>query len=78
MSHVESFYLQGNHVLNFKNLSPDAKIDIQKNGLKIFMFCSGYVDTFVSVFETILLFFGGFSSDPTTPVFGSHLIEPVI
>jgi hypothetical protein len=78
MYHVESFYLSGKHVLNFKNLSPDSKIDIQKNGLKIFMFCSGYVDTFISVFDTILMFFGGMGSDPNVPVWGSHLIEPVI
>ena len=39
------------------------------------MFCDGYVDTFVSVFNSVLCFVGGLGTDPTEPVFGSHVPE---
>ena len=39
------------------------------------MFCGGYVDTFMSVFNTILMFLGGLTPDPNVPIFGSHVPE---
>lgn len=76
VQHVETFYFTGKHQITFKNLSPDAKIDIQRNGLKIFMFCDGYVDTFMAVFNTMLAFVGGMGIDPNAgPLWGSHIPE---
>ena len=48
-------------------------MDVGKNGIKIFMFCSGYVDIFTSLWKTVLAFFGGLSPDPDLPIIGSHV-----
>ena len=37
------------------------------------MFCSGYIETFVSALKTILCFLGGTSDDPKDPIWGSHV-----
>lgn len=38
------------------------------------MFCDGYVDTFISVFKTLLCFVGGLTFNPEGgPVMGSHI-----
>lgn len=43
-------------------------------GLKIYMFCEGYIDTFISVFKSVLAFAGGLGTDPNAgPVKGSHI-----
>jgi len=43
-------------------------------GLHIYMFCDGYVDTFISAFKTVLLFLGGLTYNPEGgPVTGSHV-----
>jgi len=39
------------------------------------MFCDGYVDTFISVFNTVLAFVGGLGTNPYIPIFGSHVPE---
>jgi len=39
------------------------------------MFCDGYVDTFISVFNTVLAFVGGLGTDPNVPFWGSHVPE---
>jgi hypothetical protein len=73
--HVETFFFHGKHEVTFKNLSPEAKITIQKNGIQIYMFCDGYIDTFVSVFNTVLAFLGGLGTNPYLPIIGSHVPE---
>lgn len=54
LQHVETFYLSGKHTIEFKNLNADAKADIQENGFRVFMFCDGYVDTFISAYHFAL------------------------
>ena len=78
VQHVETFYLSGKHQIVFKNLSPDAKADIKENGFHVYMFCDGYVDTFISAFNFALQFLGGFGTDPNTPIFGSHVPEYMV
>jgi hypothetical protein len=70
---VETIFYSGKHSITFKNLSPSAKKDLGFGGLHVFMFCGGYIDTFISVFKTLLGFIGGLSSDPTYPIIGSHV-----
>lgn len=41
----------------------------------MYMFCAGYVDTFVSALNTVLAFAGGLGTDPDVPIFGSHVPE---
>jgi hypothetical protein len=38
------------------------------------MFCDGYIDTFVSVFKTLMCFIGGLNTNPDGgPIKGSHV-----
>jgi hypothetical protein len=75
MYHVETFFYKGKHSVTFKNLSPEAKTDIAVNGIRIYMFCDGYIDTFLSVFHTALAFIGGIGTNPWIPYIGSHVPE---
>ena len=75
LQHVETFYLSGKHQVTLTNLSPQAATVIANEGLQIFMFCDGYVDTFMSVYNTLQAFLGGLGTDPNTPIFGSHVPE---
>lgn len=73
--HVDTFFFSGKHTITFKNISPDGVADIKKNGIRVFMFCDGYVDTFMSVFHLALQFIGGLGTNPWLPVIGSHVPE---
>ena len=39
------------------------------------MFCDGYIDTFLSVFNFALQFLGGLGTNPYLPIIGSHIPE---
>ncbi len=74
IQHVESFYISGKHQITFANLSADTMAEIAVNGLRIYLFCDGYTDTFVSVYNTVLAFYGGLGTDPNgDAVHGSHV-----
>ncbi len=73
LQHIETFYLSGDHQITFANLSPDAKAEIAESGIHVYMFCDGYVDTFISVYNSALCFLGGLGTDPNQPIFGSHV-----
>lgn len=42
------------------------------------MFCEGYIDTFISVFNTALAFIGGLGTNPYLPIIGSHVPEYMV
>jgi hypothetical protein len=71
--HVETFFFAGTHSITFTNIDTDARKDLAFTGLQVYMFCGGYVDTFISVFKTVLAFVGGLSDDPNYPIIGSHV-----
>lgn len=73
--HVEDFFYSGTHVIEFQNLDYEAKVDVYKNGISIYMFCSGYIDTFVSAFKVLKAFLGGLTDNPHLPWIGSHIPE---
>ena len=73
IQHVETFYLSGKHQITFANLSADTMAEISVNGLRVYMFCDGYVDTFISAYNTVLCFLGGLGTDPNDPIYGSHV-----
>ena len=70
--HVEKMDFSGKHRFTFKNLSDEEIYDIEKNGVRIFVFCDGLVDLFADFFMTLKLFLGGFSTNPHIPIVGSH------
>jgi len=71
--HVETFFWSKTYELTFNGFSAEVSDDILFNGWDVYMFCDGYIDTFVSVFKTILMFAGGLSDDPNWPIIGSHV-----
>ncbi len=74
LQHVETITEKGVHTVTFTNLNSDEILDVSFEGFKVYMFCDGYIDTFISVFKTFLCFFGGLSPNPDLgPVKGSHI-----
>uniref|UniRef100_A0A7S3JJD4 Uncharacterized protein n=1 Tax=Euplotes harpa TaxID=151035 RepID=A0A7S3JJD4_9SPIT len=56
-------------------MAADDMIDLNLAGLRMYMFCNGVADSFVSVFSTIKLFLGGLGVNPKWPIIGSHVPE---
>lgn len=73
--HVETIFFSGKHQIHFKELTADAKENIKRNGIKVYMFCEGYIDTFISALNTVLAFVGGLGTNPYLPIIGSHVPE---
>jgi hypothetical protein len=73
--HVEYLFLEKTHELTFSNLDQDDMIDIDLSGVRMYLFCHGVVDSFVSVFNTVKLFLGGLGENPKWPIIGSHVPE---
>jgi len=70
---VETITTTGIHQITFTNLDPYAWTDLNFGGLKVFMFCDGYIDTFISAVKMLLCFVGGMGTDPNLPIMGSHV-----
>jgi len=73
--HVEYMFFSKKHVLTFKNMDTDDLIDLNLSGMRMYMFCNGVADSFVSVFHTLKLFLGGLGENPKWPIIGSHVPE---
>ena len=73
--HVEYMFFSKKHVFTFKNMDADDMIDLNLAGLRMYMFCNGVADSFMSVFHTIKLFLGGLGTNPKWPIIGSHVPE---
>ncbi|CAI2364269.1 unnamed protein product [Moneuplotes crassus] len=73
--HVEYLFLERTHHLTLKNLDDDDIIDLNLTGLKMYLFCDGVMDSFISVFNTAKLFLGGLGDNPKLPIIGSHVPE---
>jgi len=76
--HVEVIHKAGPYQITFSNIDADTLIDINFNGFKVLMFCDGFIDTFISVFKTLLCFIGGLGLDPTKKIMGSHVPEYMV
>lgn len=72
MDHIKAFERTGVHVLNFKITSEEMRNDVAFSGIKVYLFCDGVKDEFVSIFHTLVLFLGGLSDHPHLPWIGSH------
>ena len=71
--HIEPIFLPRKHTVTFKNLDADDMDDIRLDGIRMYAFCHGVVNEFVSVFNTLKLFLGGIGSNPKYPIIGSHV-----
>lgn len=74
LQQVETITSSGTHTVTFANLNADEAVDFSFEGLNVYMFCDGYIDTFISAFKTLLCFVGGLGLDPHGgPITGSHV-----
>ena len=55
---------QGTHDIVLKRITQDDKDEIKVNGVKLYGFCSGFVNTIKSFFNTLKAFYGGLGVDP--------------
>lgn len=76
--HVEVLFKRGKHEITFTNIDTNALKDIKLGGFKIYMFCDGFIDTFISAFKTVLMFVGGLGDDPNARIMNSHVPEYMV
>ena len=55
---------QGEHVIVLKRINQDDKDEIKVNGIKLYSFCNGFVNTIKSLLKTVISFYGGIDIDP--------------
>ena len=60
-------------MLVYKNLPKGTKYDVAVNGIRIAMFCQGYLDSFSSIFNMVKMFLGGITTYTWLPWFGTHV-----
>jgi hypothetical protein len=68
-----SFFRTGESNLIFRDLPKGTKHDISANGIRIAMFCTGYLDSITSAFNMIKMFLGGITTYTWLPWFGTHV-----
>ena len=70
--HLTSLFFSGTHRTTFSGLTDYQMKEIKRSGIKLFRVCDSLINIFPDIFKTVLLFFGGFSTNPNIPFFGSH------
>ena len=55
---------QGEHEITLKRITQDDKDEIKVNGIKLYSFCTGFVNAIKSFFKTFNAFYGGLGLDP--------------
>ena len=55
---------QGEHDIVLKRITKDDKDEIEVNGIKLYSFCAGFVNTIKSLLKTVKTFYGGLGIDP--------------
>jgi hypothetical protein len=55
---------QGEHEITIKRITQDDKDEIKINGVKLYKFCSGFINTIKSLFRSVKAFYGGMGLDP--------------
>ena len=78
LRHVETIKSKGTHTVTFTNIGADAAADIRQNGVRVYMFCAGYIDTFLSVLHTAEAFIGGLGTDPNAKIINSHVPDYMV
>lgn len=66
---------EGIHEIILKYITKDDKDEIRVNGVKLYGFCSGLINTIKSLLKTIKAFYGGLGTDPnaTNPKFRPNI-----
>ncbi len=59
-------------------MKPGFKHDFKINGLRVNLFCDGYLYTAASIFNMLKMFVGGLSTNTWLPVFGTHVPQYMV
>lgn len=70
--HITSLFFRRTHKITFEGLTDYQLKEIQRTGIQIFRVCDSLANIFPDIFKTLLLFAGGFSTNPDLPFIGSH------
>ena len=63
-NYLQFVAFEGYHEIILKRINQDDKDEIKINGIKLYSFCAGLVNTIKSLFATFKAFYGGLSLDP--------------
>ena len=55
---------QGEHSIVLKRINQDDKDEIKVNGIKLYSFCNGFVNSIKSLLKSVKSFYGGIGIDP--------------
>jgi hypothetical protein len=70
---IKILYLSGQNKITFKNIKQDDFDEIRLNGIRFFSFCQGFWTSVKSFLKTLTMYLGGFSTNPSLPIIGSHV-----
>ena len=62
-NYLQFIAFQGEHEIVLKRITQDDKDEIKVNGIKLFSFCSSFMNTIKSLLKTIKTFYGGLGYD---------------
>ena len=79
-NYLQFIAFQGEHDIILKRITQDDKDEIKVNGVKLFSFCLGFVNTIKSLLKTVKTFYGGLGLDPNAknPKFRPTLQKDVV
>ena len=63
-NYLQFVAFQGEHNIVLKRITQDDKDEIKINGIKLYSFCSSFINTIKSVLKTFKAFYGGLGLDP--------------
>ena len=63
-NYLQFVAFEGHHEIVLKRITKDDKDEISMNGIKLYGFCSGLVNTVKSFMTTLKAFYGGLGLDP--------------
>ena len=63
-NYLQFIAFQGEHDITLKRITQDDKDEIKVNGVKLYSFCSGFINTIKSLLKTVKAFYGGLGLDP--------------
>ena len=63
-NYLQFVAFQGEHNIVLKRITQDDKDEIKINGIKLYSFCSSFINTIKSVLKTFKAFYGGLGLAP--------------
>ena len=73
IDHFEIFFFKGTHTIHFEMPTKESQDDVASAGINAFVFCENAIETLESLWNTLKMFAGGLSDDPSKKYFGTHV-----